>query len=278
MKRWSELNEIPDLREQLAELRSIKKANFQLLDELESLELLNAEEWFTLGKLYDHSCGVEKDVDMAKHCFLEAAALGYSDSMAKLGSIALMHQTPQSYAESVNWNKQAADLGHPHAMVSLGFAYRDGFSVDQDYEMAASWFKKSINHGGHCYHLLGSLYSRHMKMPDEGLKWYLEGEKQGQFSFIEIANLYAIRNSPTYDPIKAENYYLKRVEQCKDSTWNKSSGMLELARLYLSGEICDGGLPKAQTLLKTIIEQEDPKQSKHKEAQKLLSRIDGMLF
>ena len=46
---------------------------------------------------------------------------------------------PRNYEEAYKWFRHAADQGHGYAQVNLGFFYRDGEGVQQDYVQAYMW-------------------------------------------------------------------------------------------------------------------------------------------
>jgi TPR repeat protein len=267
-----------DFDERRRRLSTLKDEAKEFLKQLEGIENKNAEEWCAIGLLYQHSFAVEKDLDRAKLCFLEAATLGNSKAMMQLGLIARRQETPEAYSASINWYRQAAELNNANAMIWLGFAYRGGEGVEQDYELSAKWFKKAIDHGALCYEYLGSLYSHYRKMPEEGLKWYLLGEKEAKGNYYAIARIYETRDTPCHDPKKAEEYYLKRIAERSQSDFNSCSGILELAELYLTGAVCADGLNKAKTWLHKILDKEKPSSSKYKQATKLLSKMDDFLL
>jgi TPR repeat protein len=47
------------------------------------------------------------------------------------------------YAEAVFWFRKAAEQGHAHSQLNLGFAYKNGEGVVQDNRMAGYWFRRA---------------------------------------------------------------------------------------------------------------------------------------
>ena len=50
-------------------------------------------------------------------------------------------------AEAITWFKSAAEQGLPAAQTSLGYAYRTGNGVEQDYAKALHWYQSAAWQG-----------------------------------------------------------------------------------------------------------------------------------
>ena len=55
--------------------------------------------------------------------------------------------TPQDNAEAVKWYRKAADQGYADAQFNLGFMYKEGLGVQQDYVQAHMWFSLAATTG-----------------------------------------------------------------------------------------------------------------------------------
>ena len=48
-----------------------------------------------------------------------------------------------NYEEGVKWYRMAAELGYPAAQYNLGYCYKHGEGVEQDYAQAVEWYRKA---------------------------------------------------------------------------------------------------------------------------------------
>ena len=53
----------------------------------------------------------------------------------------------QDYALAMEWYEKAADLGNANAMNNIGWAYCHGIGVEQDYVLAMEWYEKAVDLG-----------------------------------------------------------------------------------------------------------------------------------
>ena len=137
----------------------------ETLDELrERAELGDPEAQFSLGGMYADGRGVPKDDLVAGRWFRRAAGLGLAEAQYNLG---LMYESgrfrrtnltiaddgrhirvvQQGEVEAVRWYRLAAEQGLVGAQRRLGFIYRDGQGVPQDYAEAARWFTLAAKQG-----------------------------------------------------------------------------------------------------------------------------------
>ena len=56
-------------------------------------------------------------------------------------------RVPQNYAESMKWDRKAAEQGLAKSQFSLGNRYMSGEGVPQDYAEAMKWFHKAAEQG-----------------------------------------------------------------------------------------------------------------------------------
>lgn len=57
------------------------------------------------------------------------------------------HGVEQDYAVAMEWYKKAADLGNANAMNNIGWAYCHGIGAEQDYAAALAWYEKAVDLG-----------------------------------------------------------------------------------------------------------------------------------
>lgn len=138
----------------------------------------------TLGCLYYYGNGVEEDKERGKELFqsvisqgcvegylgtawfledeeeYEAALENYTkvlegteqifiaDAMNMIGWMYKNgHGVEQDYAVAMEWYKKAAALGNANAMNNIGWAYCHGIGAEQDYAAALAWYEKAIDLG-----------------------------------------------------------------------------------------------------------------------------------
>ena len=84
------------------------------------------------------------DQATAHRRFLALAELGDLHPQFLVGFMYRMGWgVPQDYAEALNWLRKAANRGHAKAQSNLAFMYRDAEGVRQDYVQAHMWFNLS---------------------------------------------------------------------------------------------------------------------------------------
>ena len=81
-------------------------------------------------------------------------------------------------ARALKWYQMAAAAGDPDAQVVLGQKYADGEGIEQDYGLAANWFRKAAEHvpdlggGGQGRYRLGQLYMEGLGVPRDYVQAY----------------------------------------------------------------------------------------------------------
>ncbi len=76
------------------------------------------------------------------------AAQGQAEAQNMLGFMYRMGEgVEQDFANARHWYRLAADQGHPTAQNNLGLLYRDGLGVPQDYAKAFRWFLRAAEQG-----------------------------------------------------------------------------------------------------------------------------------
>jgi uncharacterized protein len=81
--------------------------------------------------------------------------------------------------EALKWFKEAAERGNPDAQVELGSHYKDGDGVEQNYVLAAEWYRKAAEHvpnlggAGQGRNNLGILYVDGLGVPKDYVQAYM---------------------------------------------------------------------------------------------------------
>lgn len=139
----------------------------------------------------------------------------------------------QDYKKALFWYKKAAKQGNDRAQSRLGDMYSEGLGVEQDYKEAAKWYQRSAaqNYGGAQY-ALGAMYY-------QGL-----GVKQDYEKAIDLLSRayeadYSIDQAEynVFGTLPKEHYYLERSQ-------------LALSKEYLLGQDRPRDIPKAYALTK----------------------------
>jgi hypothetical protein len=102
----------------------------------------------TLGYIYLHGQGVEKDYKEAVKWFEKSANQAYPAAQFNL---AIMYKLGQgvevSHPESIKWMQLAANQNYAQAQSHLGNMYYQGLAVMQDFEMAYMWWTLAEKNG-----------------------------------------------------------------------------------------------------------------------------------
>ena len=90
---------------------------------------------------------------------------------------------PQDYGEALRWYRLAADQGHASAQVCLGSMYASGEGVPQDDSEALHWYRLAADQGyAGAQFNIGIMYANGEGVPQdygEGVRWYRLAADQG---------------------------------------------------------------------------------------------------
>jgi len=177
-----------------AHLDSLKIADVEAL--ATEAQAGNADAQYWLGLVYRQGKQVPKDERQAARWLKKSAEQGYALAQRDFG-LMVVHQTPfqgeqwlrraaeqgdaeaqlwlgvgyeQSWfgnndpQESLKWLKKAAEQEQPDAQCVLGQKYEDGDGVEQNYALAAEWYRRAADHApnlggvGQARNRLGQLF------------------------------------------------------------------------------------------------------------------------
>ena len=92
----------------------------------------------------------------------------------------------QDYQEAVNWYRKSAEQGDARAQYNLGICYSQGEGVEQDSQKAVVWYKKSAEQGiAEAQYNLGICYKKGEGVEQdykEAVNWYRKSAEQGDAS------------------------------------------------------------------------------------------------
>jgi TPR repeat protein len=233
--------------------------------------------WHTLGQAFNNGRGTKRDAAEAIRWFQRAADAGHAPAMVSLG-LCLRHPRPSSdLAGAIHWFRKAAEKGDSGGMISLGFSYREGYGVPCDYAEAVRWFIKAVEAGdGHSMIHVGRMYAYYLSSPAQGVTWLLRAAEAGfPESFIWLADLYNDPKSGVYDPAEAHKWYRLVAEH---SEGTHSRALLALARQHLDGRGVPCDVKMAKLWLRRLLQAVPEKSSTHREASKLLKKLEDQLL
>jgi TPR repeat protein len=136
----------------------------------------------------DFAAGVkrfrEKNYNAALAAFGRASAAGYAPAQNYLGYM-YRHGfgVGQDFARALDWYQKAAAQNHPGALNNIGYMYRHGLGVERDYEQARNWFRRAAERGDPAgqYNLGQMLADGVGAAADyrEAMRWYRAAADQG---------------------------------------------------------------------------------------------------
>jgi len=109
---------------------------------------------------------------------------GGAQAQLDLGDLYLSGRgVPQDFDEAASWYRKSAEQGNAHAQTKLGYAYAKGLGVDKDAASALTWFRKAAGQGDPPAEFdLGVMYARGTGVPQnitEAIRWYRLAAEQG---------------------------------------------------------------------------------------------------
>jgi len=265
----------PAFLKQLRSLAAVLETRFQ--------HLLHAAEpgpplvWHTIGTAYNTGRGIKRDKGEAIRWFQRAADAGFAPAMVNL---ALCLQRPEpgiDPAGAIRWFRKAADKGYAGGMVWLGFAYREGSGVPCDYTESVQWFIKAVEAGdSHSMIQVGRMYARYLQSPEEAVTWLLRAAKAGlSESYVALALLYDDRRSVVYDPAEAHKWYRVVAEHSEGTS---SRALLAIARQHTEGVGVPCDVEMARVWLRRLLQAVPRKSSAHRDASRLLEKLEGQFL
>ena len=172
----------------------------------------NPEAQYWLGRIYDAGRLLPKDAEKSLHWYKESAEQNYAPAEYFL---CLMHTNREEVEsercmwraaengvaeaqfwigvayqqnlwfgitdkqEAFKWFKQAAERGHVDAEAALGQCFEDGNGVEQNYVLAAHWYRRAAEHvpnlggAGQGRNNLGNLYRAGHGVPKDYIQAYM---------------------------------------------------------------------------------------------------------
>ena len=279
------------LRQRIFQLRDDFEKNWKELAEIRKHRLLekcfaqlqldavkqDPETLYCLGDALQTGSGTKRKENEALLWFLRAAEAGHLRAMRRLASLyrGLERKKPDEAAKAIHWDRKAADLGDPAAMMMLGYAYRDGQSVATDPQQALYWFSKSFDAGNRRAALqIGRLYFHDLGNPAEGLRWLNRGAEESDVGCqLELAFLNSEPRFGLHNLADAFKWYQVLAIDHKEPR-----AMLALARHYRDGVSIPQDTDLARQWAKRALGAAKASSYVQKQASELLSEMGRELF
>lgn len=161
----------------------------------------------------------------------------------------------QNYAQAKKWFLQAANLGNSKAMYEMGELYYYGNSLQVDYKTAASWYQKAADCGEYrALYDLGFCYGNGKGVPyntSESEKYYL---RAASLVDAEFTVSYSAQNGTSVFLYgKIEKGCIKKDDQIEFQYGKKAYIQVKVISVKKSGIFSDKDIP---IILKGITEKE----------------------
>ena len=160
----------------------------------------------------------DKQYEKAAQIWLEAAELGYPDSIYNLGQLYYFGLgVPQDLQKSFDYNKTAAELGQSKAIFSLGHAYYAGKGTPQNYTEGLKWLTMAAEQGNAAaQRLIGQAYYHGNGVVidlQQAAQWYEKAAVGGDTSAQFMIGLMNERGEGvTQNYYRAADYYMLAAE------------------------------------------------------------------
>lgn len=110
-------------------------------------QLGDAQAQMKVGRFYRDGKGCKKNLNLAEHWLLKAAAQGKGAAAFNLGYLYKKDWDKQDYQKSMLFFKQALKRGIVNSYASIGWMYQQGLGVKKSNAAAIRWFKLGIEKG-----------------------------------------------------------------------------------------------------------------------------------
>lgn len=243
----------------------------------------NPVEAYRLGNLEFYGHHVEQNIQNGLELIQFSVGNNYPEAMLWL---AKFYEAKKEYNKSLTLIKDAAELGNPLAMYSLGFRYSKGIGVEKDQKLAFKWLNMSKDYVSASYTEMATIYLNNGDV-DKFIEYNKKARnKKYWFADVELAalslghisgyeNYQDLNEAEKYaqeliDHKVAVGYFIKaqilslrandkpNVEIC--ILYNKAfdggyhSAGINLGVEYLNGHNCDADFSKALSVFNNLYE------------------------
>ena len=199
-----------------------------------------------LGCLYYLGHGVEPDIEKGKELFQSAVDQGVVEGYYGLAKVAENAGDIETALEHYNKVVQegAEQFYIVSAMSDIGYAYDNGFGVEQDGTKAVEWYTKAADLGDlNAMFCLGRMYEYGVSVEQDGTKaveWYTKAADLGHSEAMYCLGYeYYIGFGVEQDGTKAVEWYTKAADL------GHSGAMYNLGNMYDNGGVVEQDSTKA---------------------------------
>ena len=232
--------------------------------------------YLTLGMLYQHGWGVDKNIELAIENYKMAAAQGDETAMNQIGFIYMNGEgIEENPKQAFYWFNESAQKGYVVGINNVGYCYKNGYGVDKDEEIAAEWYKKAAQLGDtNAMYELGNYYQTVLFDLDKSKAWFQKAADLGHADAIQElqemernANIDVEEKSVVTKTVSADEWYVPDGTTVLDNTilpdqsnkWRESIKVVFLPKtitsidLILEDDDCVGDLYIFPNLEKVVI-------------------------
>ena len=238
---------------------SVSRFDFilEMLFNLSEIRRSNADDLLKQGIAYEDGDGVEQDFTHAAELYKQAADLGNSEAMGRLGDLYYIGRgINQDYNKAKEYFESAVIAGEIEAMAHLGIAYLEGKGVEQNYGKAKEWFEKAVESGNkegmYCMGLIYENGNGVEQSYSKAKEWYEKAVENGsKYAMFRIGYLYEDGNGVEQSYSKAKEWYEKAAEH------DHATAMFRIGYLYQDGNGVEQSYSKAKEWFEKAAENGD---------------------
>jgi TPR repeat protein len=121
------------------------------------------------------------------------------------------------YAQAFEKTKRLAEQGHPLAQAGLGYQYKTGEGVTQNYGEAVTWFRKAAEQGSSMGQFqLGYMYSEGLGVAEDdqvAIEWYRKAAEQNDiFAIYDMGSAYYFGEGVPRDYAEAMKWFQRAAD------------------------------------------------------------------
>jgi len=275
---WSKeaVEDFSEYQESIHKLREEKEEIFQKL--LELYQSGDLEACYAIGCAYgSYDAGVKRNSELAHAFFLQAAEAGHPTAMRSYAFSCKRLNGHEDTTETIEWLKKAAKAGDILAMSFLGIRYREGDSLETNYDRAEFWFKSAYDAGDKASaYYLGKLYDFQLKDYGKAFQWYTIFADQNAKNFRDLARFLNREDTAYFDPAESLRLKIENLDDAYDHSRPIICG--EIAEHYLNGRGVEASKEEALKWLRKKLGLLKPETKLYKETKLEIEQLEGSLI
>ena len=161
---------------------------------------------YSIGFLYEFGEGIEQDLERAIRWYRIAADMGFGPAQSRLGDFYFFGESGQierNFEKAFYWYTLGAKQNDPEALLGLGLMHSEGHFVEQDADVATSYFEKAAEVGSlDAQTILGNQYYDEEKFHLAAKYLELASAQGDPYAQYNLANLYEVGAGVDKDFVK----------------------------------------------------------------------------